>query len=98
MGGILTPRECIVWFIESILQFKFYLAYQWWTNWRFIIHTFRIIFVKTLKDIWSYKGYKNHGNERGKDFFKCQNAMDSYVIPYQTCYGIIQYIVDEDDH
>jgi len=27
-GWLLTPWECIVWLIESILRFKFYFAYQ----------------------------------------------------------------------
>ncbi len=59
---------------------------------------FTTTFVKALKGTWSYKACKNHGDERGSNSKKWQNMMDSYVIPYQACYGIIQDIVDEDGH
>jgi hypothetical protein len=59
---------------------------------------FTIILVRALQGTWSYKAYRNHGDERGYDSKKCQNMMDLYVIPYQVCYGKIQDIADEDGH
>jgi len=53
---------------------------------------FTIIFVKALQGTW------NHGDERGYDSKKCQTRIDFYVIPYETRYGKIQDIADEDGH
>ncbi len=50
---------------------------------------FTTIFVRALQGTWSYKACRDHGDERGYDSKKCQNRMDSYVIPYQACYGKI---------